>query len=179
MKRTINQLTMTMALAASFAFATPNNSNANPHQERLEAKVRHELLMLPYFGIFDNLKFNVDGDGTVTLIGQVNRPTLKSDAANVVKRIEGVTAVNNQLEVLPLSRFDDQLRVQVARNVYGQSALNRYALGSNPSIHIIVKNGNVTLEGVVARQMDSNIANIQANSVAGVFAVTNNLQVEK
>ena len=178
MKRTINQLTMTMALAASFAFATPNNSNPNPHQEMLEAKVRHELLMLPYFGIFDNLKFNVDG-GTVTLIGQVNRPTLKSDAANVVRRIEGVTAVNNQLEVLPLSRFDDQLRVRVARNVYGQSALNRYALGSNPSIHIIVKNGNVTLEGVVARQMDSNIANIQANSVAGVFAVTNNLQVEK
>ena len=178
MKRTINQLTMTMALAASFAFATPNNSNPNPHQEMLEAKVRRELLMLPYFGIFDNLQFNVDG-GTVTLIGQVNRPTLKSDAANVVKRIEGVTAVNNQLEVLPLSYFDDQLRVRVARNVYGQSALNRYALGSNPSIHIIVKNGNVTLEGVVARQMDSHIANIQANSVAGVFGVTNNLQVEK
>ncbi len=178
MKRTINQLTIAMALATTLAFATPNNINPDPQKNTLEAKVRHELLMLPYFGIFDNLQFHVDG-ATVTLLGQVNRPVLRSDAVNVVKRIEGVSAVNDQIEVLPLSNFDDQLRVRVARTVYGQSALNRYALGAHPTIHIIVKNGNVTLEGVVSRQMDSTIANLQANTVPGVFTVTNNLHLEK
>lgn len=167
-----------MALATTLAFANPNNSNPDPQKKTLEAKVRHELLMLPYFGIFDNLQFQVDG-ATVTLIGQVNRPVLRSDAVNVVKRIEGVSAVNDQIEVLPLSNFDDQLRVRVARTVYGQTALNRYALGAHPTIHIIVKNGNVTLEGVVSRQMDSTIANLQANTVPGVFTVTNNLHIEK
>lgn len=178
MKSTINQLTIAMALATTLAFANPNNSNPDPQKKTLEAKVRHELLMLPYFGIFDNLQFQVDG-ATVTLIGQVNRPVLRSDAVNVVKRIEGVSAVNDQIEVLPLSNFDDQLRVRVARTVYGQTALNRYALGAHPTIHIIVKNGNVTLEGVVSRQMDSTIANLQANTVPGVFTVTNNLHIEK
>ena len=178
MKHTLKNLVIGMTLVTGFAFATPNTSNPNPTQEALEAKVRHELLMLPYFGIFDNLQFRVDGT-TVTLLGQAARPTLRSDAGNVVKRIEGVTAVKNEIEVLPLSRFDDQLRLRVARNVYGQSALNRYALGAHPSIHIVVKNGNVTLEGVVANKMDANIANIQANSVFGAFSVKNNLQIER
>ncbi len=178
MKRTIRTLAIGMTLVTGFAFATTITNPPHSMQEELEAKVRHELLMLPYFGVFDNLQFRVDG-ATVTLLGEATRPTLRSDAGNVVKRIKGVTGVNNEIEVLPLSRFDDQLRLRVARSVYGQTVLNRYALGAHPSIHIVVKNGNVTLEGVVANKMDSNIANIQANSVFGAFSVKNNLQIER
>ena len=148
-------------------------------RDRLVREVRHELVMLPYYGVFDNLTYKVDGNGTVVLIGQVSRPTLKSDAENVVKRIEGVEKVVNQIEVLPVSPNDDRLRLALYRAIYGHTALNRYALQAVPPIHIVVKNGNVTLEGVVANAGDRNIANIQANSVSGVFAVTNNLRVDK
>jgi hyperosmotically inducible periplasmic protein len=142
--------------------------------------VRHELVMLPYYNVFDNLSFKVDPGGVVTLMGQVTNPTLKSDAGNVVKRVEGVTAVNNQIEVLPLSPNDNQIRRAVAASIYRNTALaDRYGFQAMPSIHIIVKNGNVNLEGVVANQADKNIAGIQANSVPGVFSVTNNLRVEK
>lgn len=136
--------------------------------------------MLPYYNLFDNLSFKVDPGGVVTLMGQVTNPTLKNDAGNVVKKIEGVTAVNNQIEVLPLSPMDNQIRRAVARAIYGYPALaDRYGFQALPSIHIIVRNGNVTLEGVVANQADKNIAGIQANQVPGVFKVINNLQVEK
>lgn len=176
MKNKLTTLTIALTMAATLAIASsPNSNQANGY---IESKVRHELIMLPYYGIFDNLQFRVDGS-TVTLLGQTSRPVLKSDAGNVVKRIEGVTAVSNEIEVLPVSFFDDGLRLRVARSVYGQSALNRYAIGANPSIHVVVKNGNVTLEGVVAREMDRTIAGIQANSVSGVFSVVNNLQLEK
>jgi hyperosmotically inducible protein len=147
-------------------------------RERLEREVRHELVMLPYYSVFDNLAFKVDGD-RVELIGQVSRPTLKSDAERVVKRIEGVESVTNNIEVLPTSPNDDRIRQAVYRAIYGNSALQLYSVRSVPPIHIIVKNGRVTLEGVVAKDMDKNIANIQANSVSGVFSVTNNLRVEK
>ena len=145
-------------------------------EERLQRQVRHELVMLPYYGVFDHLAFRVNGD-KVTLVGQVTRPTLKSDAENVVKRIEGVESVDNQIEVLPVSNNDDRIRVAVYRAIYGHAGLDRYALRAVPPIHIIVKNGNVTLEGVVATEADQNIANIQANGVAGVFSVKNNLRV--
>jgi hyperosmotically inducible protein len=134
--------------------------------------------MLPYYGVFDNLSYRVDG-GTVTLMGQVTRPTLKSDAANVVKRIEGVEKVDNQIQVLPLSSVDDRIRLAVYRAIYGQPGLDRYALQAIPPIHIIVDNGKVTLEGVVASQTDKDQANIRANGVPGVFSVVNNLRVEK
>ncbi|MBL8292779.1 MAG: BON domain-containing protein [Bryobacterales bacterium] len=147
--------------------------------ERLIREVRHELVMLPYYGVFDNLTYKVEPNGSVTLMGQVTRPTLKSDAQNVVKQIEGVEKVVNQIEVLPVSPNDDRLRVALYRTIYGHVALNRYSLQAVPPIHIVVKNGNVTLEGVVANEGDRNIANIQANSVPGVFAVTNNLRVDK
>jgi len=140
--------------------------------------IRKELLTMPFLTIFDNLSYRVDGD-TVHLYGQVIRPTLKSQAEKRVAQLEGIAYVNNQIEVLPLSPFDNQLRFAVARAVYGQPAMNRYALGANPSIRIIVKNGNVTLEGVVNDTGSRNIANIQANGVSGVFSVTNNLRVEK
>lgn len=144
---------------------------------RLLREVRHELVMLPYYGVFDNLSYRVDGS-TVTLMGQVTRPTLKSDSENVVKRIEGVDRVVNNIEVLPNSPSDDRLRLAIYRAVYGQATLNRYALNAVPPIHIIVNNGNVSLEGVVANESDKNVANIQANGVPGVFSVKNNLQVE-
>lgn len=147
-------------------------------QMRLQKEVRHELVMLPYYGVFDNLAFKVDG-ARVTLLGQVTRPTLKSDAENVVKRIEGVEAVDNQLEVLPLSPNDDRIRMAVYRAVYGQSSLNRYAMQAVPPIHIIVRNGNVRLEGIVSNEGDKNIAGIQANGVSGVFDVKNELRVER
>jgi len=147
-------------------------------QEVLERQVRKELVTLSYYGVFDNLAFKVDGY-TVTLLGQVTRPTLKSDAEAAVSRIESVENVMNQIEVLPLSPNDDQLRLAVYRAIYGQGALERYALQAVPPIHIIVKGGNVTLEGVVANEGDKNIANLRAKGVSGVFSVTNNLRVEQ
>jgi|GraSoiStandDraft_29_1057270.scaffolds.fasta_scaffold420379_2 hyperosmotically inducible protein len=146
--------------------------------ERITKEVRHELLMLPYLGVFDNLAYKVEGYN-VTLMGQVTRPTLKSDAENVVKRIEGVEHVDNQIEVLPPSPMDDRLRRQLYRAIYGYPALQKYALGVQQPIRIIVKSGKVTLEGVVDNEGDKNIANIRANGVPGIFSVTNNLQVVK
>lgn len=140
--------------------------------------VRHRLLMLPYYGVFDDLGFSVNG-GTVTLTGQVTRPTLKDDAGQAAKKAAGVTNVVNNIEVLPLSPSDDSARIAVYRAIYGDSALSvRYAYRAAPSIHIIVKNGNVRLEGVVANEMDKNIAGIRAKGVSGIFSVQNELQVE-
>jgi hyperosmotically inducible protein len=147
-------------------------------QERLEREVRHELVMLPYYGVFDNLAFKVDGY-KVTLLGDVTRPTLKTDAGAAVKRIEGVESVDNQIEVLPLSPNDDRIRLAVYRAVYRQASLSRYALQAIPPIHIIVKNGNVRLEGIVATEADKNLAGIRAKGVSGVFSVENNLRVEQ
>lgn len=143
---------------------------------RIEKEVRHQLLMLPYFGVFDNLAFKVNGYN-VTLLGQVTQPTLRDDAARAVKRIEGVEKVDNQIEVLPTSFNDDRLRRDLFRAIYGYGPLQRYSLPPQKPIKIIVKNGHVSLEGVVDSQMDKNLANIQANSVPGVFSVQNNLQV--
>ena len=144
----------------------------------LQKEVRHELVMLPWYNIFDNLAYRVDGS-TVTLFGQVTRPTLKSDAERVVKHIEGVDRVINNIEVLPLSPMDDRIRMAEYRAIYGYGPLQRYAMGAVPPIHIIVRNGHVTLEGVVASKGDSDMANIRANGVPGVFSVTNDLRVEQ
>ena len=145
-------------------------------QDRITREVRHELLMLPYFGVFDYIAFKIEGYN-VTLIGQVVRPSLKSDAGNVVKRIEGVEKVDNQIEVLPPSSMDDQIRVRLFRAIYGDPGLEKYALGVQKPIRIIVKNGHVALEGVVDNQSDKDLANIRAKSVPGTFSVDNNLQV--
>ena len=174
MNRRIN---LVLALAfglASIAFAQETARS----QERSEREVRHELVMLPYYGVFDNLAFKVDGS-KVTLLGEVSRPTLKTDAEGVVKHIEGVENVDNQIEVLPLSPNDDRIRLAVYRAVYRQAGLDRYALQAVPPIHIIVKNGNVRLEGVVATEADKNLAGIRAKGVSGVFSVNNSLRVEK
>ena len=146
-------------------------------QDRITREVRHELVMLPYYGVFDNLTYRVDGT-TVTLMGQVTRPTLKSDAGNVVKGIEGVERVDNKIQVLPLSSMDDGIRLAEYRAIYGTPGLDRYAMQAVPPIHIIVDNGKVTLEGVVSTQADKDTAGVRANTVNGVFSVTNNLRLE-
>jgi len=146
--------------------------------QRIIKEVRHELLMLPYLDVFDYLAYKVDGYN-VTLLGQVTRPTIKSDAENAVKSIEGVEKVDSQIEVLPPSPMDDRLRLQLYRAIYGYPPLQKYALGVQKPIRIIVKSGRVTLEGVVDNDADKNTANIRANGVPGIFAVVNNLQVVK
>jgi hyperosmotically inducible periplasmic protein len=158
-------------LTTTMAFA-----KTDPAEVDINKEVRHELVMLPYLDVFDNLAYRVDGN-TVTLTGQVTRLALKRDAESAVKGIAGVEKVDNQIEVLPLSSHDDRLRLTLYRAIYGFGALNRYALPVLKPIRIIVKNGNVTLEGVVDNPADRNIANIRANGVHGVFSVTNNLRV--
>jgi hyperosmotically inducible protein len=162
---------------ATLVFAQDRDQPSAKSQERITREVRHELLMLPYFGVFDNIAFKVDGE-TVTLLGQVVRPSLKSDAERAIKHIEGVARVDNQIEVLPTSPMDDRLRIRLYRAIYGYPALEKYALGVQKPIRIIVKNGHVTLEGVVDNEADKNFAFMRANGVPGIFGVTNNLQVD-
>lgn len=179
MKKSLWFVVLVSALSFS-VMAQSNRETLSPKAiQRITKEVRHELVMLPFYGVFDNLAYKVDPDGTVTLLGQVSRPTLKSDAENVVKRIEGVEKVVNNIEVLPTSINDDNIRRAVYRAIYGNSVLAPYQLRAVPPIHIIVKNGHVALEGVVARAMDKQIAGMQANGVSGVFSVENNLQVEE
>jgi hyperosmotically inducible protein len=149
-----------------------------PAPGSLDDKVRHQLVMLPYYNVFDNLAYRVD-NGKVTLFGEVTNPVLKSDAQNAVKHLEGVTSVENQIEVLPLSSFDNRIRRATYFAIYGFGPLERYGMGTQPSIRILVKNGQVTLAGVVASDTDRNLANIRANGVSGVFSVSNELVVEK
>ena len=144
--------------------------------QRIQKEVLHELTMLPYITVFDNLAFKVEGD-KVILLGQVTRPVLKSDAEKAVKSVEGVEAVDNQIEVLPTSINDDRLRRQLFRAIYGFGSLERYDMGVIKPIRIIVKNGRVTLEGIVDSQADKDSAGIRANGVSGVFSVSNNLRV--
>lgn len=147
-------------------------------QDRISREVYHELVMLPQLTIFDNLQYKVDGN-KVTLMGQVREAILKDSAEKTVRHIEGVDSVNNQIEILPASGNDDRIRREVARALFNDERLFRYSMGSVPPIHIIVKNGHVTLEGVVNSQADKDAANLRANSVPGVFSVDNHLQVQK
>ncbi len=175
---------MAFGQAASSGSTASTNSTAQsrmmsePALQRITQEVRHQLVMLPYYSVFDNLQYEVSPEGTVTLMGQVLDPTLKPDSERVVKKVEGVERVLNNIEVLPTSPNDDRIRRAVYRAIYGNDVLAPYSLRAVPPIHIIVKNGNVTLTGVVARQMDKQIAEMQAKSVPGVFNVQDNLQVE-
>lgn len=168
-------------ILTAIAAVTMANSQTVPVSDKARARIakeaRHEILMLPYFDVFDNLEFRVDGYN-VTLMGQVTRPALKSDAEDAVKRIEGVEHVINQIEVLPVSHNDDRLRIALYRAIYGFASLQRYAMLVVKPIRIIVKNGHVTLEGVVSSEADKNVVKLRANGVAGVFSVVNNLRVE-
>jgi len=169
-------LTVAPLAGASQPPDSPQQRSEEKYREKLAKEVRHQLLLLPYYSVFDNLAFKVDGD-KVTLLGQVVRPTLKSDAEAAVKSIEGVAAVVNNIEVLPVSPMDDQLRIAVYRAIYHDTVLFRYGESAVPSIHIIVKNGNVTLVGVVDNESDKNLAYIRASGVPNVFSVKNELTV--
>lgn len=161
--------------------ASPEAKTSSPDVRgttRVERQIRNELVTLPQYGVFDHIEFRVEGS-KVVLMGEVNEPTLKTSAEKVAKNVEGITQVDNQLEVLPVSAHDDAVRRAVYDAVYSHPSLQRYQLRSVPPIHIIVKNGAVSLEGVVASDGDKNIANIQANTVPGVFGVKNNLRVEE
>ena len=171
-------VTCVLLALASAAWGRQAAAPSEAATARITKEVRHELVMLPYLDVFDNLAYKVDGYN-VTLMGQVTTPTLKSDAENVVKRIEGVEHVDNQIEVLPLSPNDDRIRRALYRAIYNYPPMQKYAMGVQKPIRIIVKNGNATLEGVLDNQSDKNIANIRARAVPGVFSVTNNLQVVK
>ena|SRR5450631_854867 len=166
---------MCITLGASGAFAGTSPSTSAP---TLSDQVHHQLAMLPWYGAFDHLDYQVNGS-EVILSGQVTSEhgVTKDDAARFVKSILGVTSVVNNIEVLPLSRFDDQIRRAEFRTIFSHADLGRYTMGAIPQVHIIVKNGHVTLEGVVMNQMDKNIAAIMANTVPGVFSVENNLRI--
>jgi hyperosmotically inducible periplasmic protein len=153
------------------------NENISPEvQAKLVQGVRHAILMLPYFGVFDNLAFQLQGR-TVILQGQVVRATLKPDAERAVKKVEGVDKVVNTIEVLPPSPMDQQIREQVYRAIYSYGPLFKYANMPNPPIRIIVKNARVTLEGVVDTETDKNLCTTRVNQVSSVLSVTNNLRV--
>jgi hyperosmotically inducible protein len=177
MQRRLLAVVIALFSLVMLAVTQDRNQPSARSQERITREVRHEILMLPYFGVFDNIAFKVDGS-TVTLLGQVVRPTTKSDAENVVKHIEGVEKVDNQIEVLPPSPMDDRLRLELYRAIYGYPALEKYALGVQKPIRIIVKNGHAALEGVVDNDADKNLAGLRANGVPGLFSVNNNLRVE-
>ena len=175
---TLASLTVLLQVAPAQREQSVREANRETRMDnRVAREVRHELVMLPYYGVFDNLAFRVDGD-RVTLLGQVTRPTLKHDAESAIKDVEGVRQVDNQIEVLPLSPNDDRIRMAAYRAIFGQPGLDRYAMQAVPPIHIIVRNGNLTLEGVVSNEGDRNLAGIKAKGVRGAFGVTNNLRVE-
>ncbi len=179
MRRNMMMAFFVAALALPFApLARAQRPVPERAVDRIQREVRHRILMLPYYNVFDNISYKVEGYN-VTLMGAVTRPTVKSQAANVVKDIEGVQKVENKIEVLPLSQMDNALRLRLFRAIYGYTALQRYALAVQKPIRIIVKNGNVTLEGVVDSEADKNMVNIRAKGVSGVFNVTNNLRVVK
>lgn len=170
-------LALTLIIAGSVATPARQRERRPTPRERLMERIRKQLVTLPYYGVFDNLAFKLQRD-TVILYGQVLRPTTRKDAEERVSKIEGVERVINNIEVLPLSPSDEDIRRRTYRAVFG-GTLSRYALGANPSIHIVVNRGRVTLEGVVSNSMDRQLAYMSANGVPGVFSVTNHLRVEK
>jgi hyperosmotically inducible periplasmic protein len=170
-------LTALIRAQSAVAAGTAAPQGTAAEEAQIAKEVRHVLVLLPYYSVFDNLEYRVDGS-KVTLLGQVVNPVLKDDAGRAVKRVEGVAQVDNQIEVLPLSPMDNRLRQALYRKIYSSPSLQKYEVRSVPPIHIIVKNGHVTLEGVVATAMDKQLAGLAANQVSGVFSVTNNLRVE-
>lgn len=165
--------TLVMGTHTANAATAPTEATVEQH---LNKQVRHALVTVPWYGVFDNLEYTINGS-EVTLSGQVVQPVTKSDAERAVKHVEGVTRMVDNITVLPLSFFDDSIRRAEYRAIFRDPVLSRYSMGAVPSIHIIVNNGHVTLVGAVDRQMDANVARIRALSVPGVFSVTNNLHI--
>lgn len=178
MKHLRNTLFLTIAFLGLMLGSAQAQNFSNNGSRSIERDVFKRIIRLPYYGVFDNIAFQVNGD-TVTLYGKVVRPTTRSSAEKVVSKIDGVTNVVNRIEVLPLSNFDDSIRLQTLRTLQNGGSLYRYFLGANPSVKIIVDRGNITLEGFIANRGDYNLANILVRGVPGAFSVTNNLVVEK
>ena len=166
-------------MASAFSFSAQKATASEQRTIAIDKQVKHELNLLPYVNVFDFMTFTVDANNNVTLNGEVTNPVVRSDAGNVVKRIAGVEQVNNQIQVLPVSPMDDGLRIRLFRTIYGYPTLQKYSLGVNKSIRIIVDNGHVTLMGVVDNEMDKTIAGMRANGVPGIFSVDNQLRVVK
>lgn len=177
-RRLIGYLALAVLATVLPAWTRPQREAPERAVARIQKEVRHEILMLPFYNVFDDIKFRVDGYNVI-LLGQVTDPTLKKDTERAVKRIEGVEKVDNQIEVLPNSIMDDQLRRGLYRAIYGYAPLEKYDMPVVKPIRIIVKNGHVTLEGVMDNASDKNLANLRANGVSGVFSVTNNLVVSR
>ncbi len=178
MRRRILVFVLPIILAGvTLAQTTALPESAGRATQRIAQETLHHLLMIPYYSVFDNLAFKVDGN-TVTLMGQVIDPSVKSDAVASVKKIEGVDKVIDNIEVLPPSPMDDRIRRAEYRAIYGDDALFKYSMGAVPSIHIVVKNGHVTLTGVVDNAGDKNLATMRAKAVPDVFSVDDQLQVE-
>ena len=172
----MHPLTLVLSIGLALAGAAQQRDSRTL---RLETDVQRELLSLPNYSVFDHLAFRIEPGGTVRLLGQVTRPTLKTDAERRLKNVEGIDQIINDIEVLPVSPNDDRIRLAVARNIYRSDALDRYGFQTQPSIRIIVKQGRVTLEGVVDSEADKAVAAIKAREVSGVFEVKNNLSVAK
>jgi hyperosmotically inducible protein len=171
--RMLSRMLMTAALIAGAAAATTVSDTD------LVKSVRHEVLMYPRYTVWDDISFQVN-NGNVQLLGAVSQPYKKQELQRIVQKIPGVASVTNEIKVLPLSSFDDRLRLQVARAIFADPVLSRYAMGAIPSIHIIVDNGHVTLTGAVATETDKQIATIRASGAGLSFgSVVNNLSVDK
>lgn len=177
MARIFLNLVLAAAMAAAVSAATVENRSADG-TERIAEAVRKEIATLPFYSVFDNIVFRIDGS-TVVLEGEVFRPSLKKSAGRVASRVEGIDRVINNIEILPASTFDDRIRYELAYRLFTNPVLNRYGLQSVPPLHIVVKNGHVSLEGVVLNELEKNVAGAIANGVSGVFNVTNNLRVER
>lgn len=180
MKNTIRCIAVAAALAVGVPIFAGTNTPPpqNSAQQDLAQQVRHQLVMIPYYNVFDDLNYAIDSaSGTVTLSGDVLNPVVKIDAERAVKHLPGVTKVIDKIKILPPSSMDNHIRAATYRAIFGYSDLYRYAMGAVPSIHIVVDFGHVTLTGVVDSQADKDAAYIRANSVPGVFSVTNDLRV--
>ena len=178
LKKKLSAFFAVAVFSALLLISSPVGANAQKREKSLPDQVRHELVTLPYVGVFDNLAYKVEGS-TVTLYGSVVQPISSKDAERRVAKLDGVTSVVNNIEVLPLSPFDDQIRYRTVRAISNYGGMYRYFLGTNPSLRVIVKNGHVALEGVVANSGDARLAYIAANGVPGVFSVTNNLRTDR
>jgi hyperosmotically inducible periplasmic protein len=153
---------------------TPSSSGIQP--KNLQDRIQHSLLMLPYYDVFDQIGYKIQGD-TVTLVGEVKRPLLKDEAEQAVRKLTGVTKVMNDIEILPLSSMDDSLRLMTFRAIYSRPGFEKYGLQAVKPIRIIVKNGNVTLVGVVASEFDKIEAEMAARSVPFAFSIKNELTI--
>jgi hyperosmotically inducible protein len=176
----VARVSVALALAAitigAYTASAATTQDQAVNEQALNKKVHHALVMNPWYGVFDNITYQLNGT-QVVLSGQVVLSATKSDAEKSVQHVAGVTEVVDNIQVLPVSNFDNQIRRAEFRRIFSGDTLGRYAMGAVPSIHIIVNNGHVTLEGTVMNQMDANIARIRANEVPGVFSVTNNLHI--